>query len=197
MRYEKEAMNVKAGQSGKEPIAIIGMSCRFPGAETLEGFWRLLCEGRDAVTEIPADRWDINALYDPDPTAPGKMLTRYGSFLEGLDQFDTQFFGISPREAAHLDPRQRLMLELTWEGLEDAGVPPDSLAGSRTGVFIAILTDEYAELLYRDINRCDIYTGLGSAHSIVANRISYFLDLHGPSLALDTACAGSLVAVRR
>jgi len=187
-------MNGKAGQSGKEPIAIVGMSCRFPGADTLDGFWRLLCEGRDAVTEIPAERWDIDALYDPDPTAPGKMLTRYGSFLKGLDQFDASFFGISPREAAHLDPRQRLMLELAWEGLEDAGAPPDSLAGSRTGVFIATLTDEYAELLYRDINRCDIYTGLGSAHSIVANRISYFLDLRGPSLALDTACSGSLIA---
>jgi len=182
-------------QPKAEPIAIIGIGCRFPGAKGPRAFWRLLCEGVDAITEIPRSRWDINTLYSPDQAAPGKMVTRRGGFLEDLDRFDANFFGISPREAVHIDPRQRLTLELAWEALEDAGIPPDSLAGSETGVFIATLSGDYSEILFDDLSRVDAYSGPGTANSVIANRLSYFFDLRGPSLALDTACSGSLVAI--
>ncbi|HEX5758690.1 MAG TPA: type I polyketide synthase [Thermoanaerobaculia bacterium] len=179
----------------REPVAIVGMACRFPGAPDLGSYWRLLRDGVDAVTPIPPERWDADALYDADPAASGKMITRNGGFLSGLDRFEPLFFGISPREAAHLDPRQRLMLELTWEALEHAGIPPGSLAGSRAGVFVATLTDDFVHLLYADLSRGDAYSGTGGANSLVANRISYCFDLKGPSLAVDTACSGSLVAI--
>jgi myxalamid-type polyketide synthase MxaE and MxaD len=178
-----------------EPIAIVGMSCRYPGCADLASFWRLLLEGRDAVTEVPADRWSLDAFYDPDPSRPGKMTSRWAGVIDRLDEFDAAFFGISPREAPHVDPRQRLALELMWEALEQAGIPPDSLAGTLTGVFMATLTNDYDHLLFDDLRRADAYSGAGTANSIVANRLSYFLDVRGPSLALDTACSGSLVAV--
>jgi acyl transferase domain-containing protein/acyl-CoA synthetase (AMP-forming)/AMP-acid ligase II/acyl carrier protein len=178
-----------------EPIAIVGIGCRFPGAPNVQAFWRLLAGGVDAISEVPPDRWDVNALYHPDPAMPGKMITRWGGFLEQVDQFDASFFGISPREAIHLDPRQRLMLEATWEALEDAGIPPQALSGSGTGVFIATLRNDYDILLFRDLTRVDAYSGPGTANSVVANRLSYFLDLRGPSVTLDTACSGSLVAI--
>src|SRR2546422_4241985 len=120
-----------------EPVAVIGLGCRFPGAENPDEFWRLLQGGVDAVSEVPADRWNVDAYYDPDPDAPGKMSTRWGGFVVGVDRFDAQFFGISPREAASMDPQQRLLLEVAWEALEHAGHAPLSLAGSRTGVFVA------------------------------------------------------------
>ncbi|MCP4658098.1 MAG: AMP-binding protein, partial [bacterium] len=129
--------------AGDEPIAIVGMSCRLPGAPHLEAYWQLLRNGIDAVTEIPPERWDVDAFYDPDPAAPGKMVTRWGGFLADLDRFDAAFFGLSPREAIHLDPQQRVLMELAWEALEDAGIPPFSLAGSRAGVFIATLSNDY------------------------------------------------------
>src|ERR1700674_4367434 len=121
--------------SGVEPIAIIGMACRLPRAPNVEAFWQLLCDGIDAITEVPPGRWDIGSYYDADVAAPGKMSTRWGGFLERVDGFDAHFFGISPREAVEMDPQQRLMLELAWEALEDTGVPPDALKGSPTGVF--------------------------------------------------------------
>ena len=178
-----------------EPIAIVGMGCRYPGADGVDAFWRLLAEGCDAVTEVPPERWDLEALYDPDSAVPGRMTTRWGGFLRRLDQFDAAFFGITPREAPHVDPRQRVILEAAWEALEAAGIPPDSLAGTRTGVFLATLTNDYDHLLFQDLCRAEAFSGSGTANSIVANRISYFLDLRGPSLALDTACSGSLVAI--
>jgi myxalamid-type polyketide synthase MxaE and MxaD len=178
-----------------EPIAIVGMACRYPGCADLASFWRLLVEGRDAVTEVPADRWSLDALYDPDPSRPGKMTSRWAGVIDRLDEFDAAFFGISPREAPHVDPRQRLALELMWESLEHAGIPADSLAGTLTGVFMATLTNDYDHLLFDDLRRAEAYSGAGTANSIVANRLSYFLDVRGPSLALDTACSGSLVAV--
>jgi acyl transferase domain-containing protein/acyl carrier protein len=178
-----------------EAIAIVGMGCRLPGAPNPESFWQLLCDGRDAITEVPADRWDVKRLFDPDPSRPGTMVSRWGGFLERIDKFDAQFFGISPREAPHLDPRQRLMLEVTWEAIEDAGILCDYLAGSRTGVFVATLSADYGDMLFRDLNRVDAYSGPGMANSVVSNRISYFFDLRGPSLTLDTACSGSLVAI--
>jgi phthiocerol/phenolphthiocerol synthesis type-I polyketide synthase C len=181
-----------------EPIAIVGIGCRFPGAEDPKAFWRLLQDGRDAISETPADRWDINAFYDPNPDTAGKMSTRWGGFLKDVDQFDPHFFGISPREAGHMDPQQRLLLEVAWEALEDAGQAPHHLASSRTGVFIGICGTDYAHLQVRrgdfpfDI---DAYTGTGNAHSVAANRLSYVLDLRGPSLSVDTACSSSLVAI--
>jgi myxalamid-type polyketide synthase MxaE and MxaD len=179
----------------REPIAIVGIGCRYPGAENANAFWDLLCAGRDAVSDAPRDRWNADAVYSADASKPGTIVTRRGGFLDALDRFDAAFFGISPREAPHVDPRQRLMLEIAWEALEDAGIPPDSLAGSRAGVFVATLTNDYDHLLFTDLTRADAFSGAGTANSVVANRLSYFLDLHGPSVALDTACSGSLVAL--
>src|SRR6266702_2700473 len=185
-------------ETGIEPIAIVGIGCRFPGAKDPEAFWRLLHDGLGAITEVPVDRWDINSLYDPNPGTPGRMSTRWGGFLEHVDQFDPHFFGISPREASRMDPQQRLLLEVTWEALEDAGQAPHRLTGSQTGVFIGISGVDYSQLQIRygdfpfDI---DAYAGTGNAHSVAANRLSYLLDLRGPRLAVDTACSSSLLAV--
>lgn len=179
-----------------EPVAIVGLACRFPGADTTAEFATLLQEGRHVVMEIPADRWPVDAFYDPQP-APGKMYTRRGSFLQNVDQFDPFVFGISPREATAMDPQQRLLLEVAWEALESAGQAADKLSGSRTGVFVGISTNDYYQLQLRlnDPQRMDMYAGTGSALTIAANRLSYLLDLKGPSLAVDTACSSSLVAV--
>jgi myxalamid-type polyketide synthase MxaE and MxaD len=177
------------------PVAIVGMGCRYPGAPDIGAFWDMLVNGRDAITEAPKSRWDVEAVYDADPAAPGKMSSRKGGFLPHLEEFDAAFFGITPREAPYVDPRQRLMLEIAWEALEDAGIPPCSLAGSQTGVFIATLTSDYSDILMRDLRRAEAYSGPGTANCVIANRISYFLDLHGPSITLDTACSGSLIAL--
>jgi acyl transferase domain-containing protein/NADPH:quinone reductase-like Zn-dependent oxidoreductase/acyl carrier protein/short-subunit dehydrogenase len=178
-----------------EPIAIVGMACRFPGADSPEAFWELLRNGVDAIREIPAGRWDVDAFYDPDPDAAGKMYCRLGGFLDHIDGFDAPFFGISPREAVGLDPQQRLLLEVTWEALERAGQPPDGLAGSDAGVFIGISTDDYSRLKPGDPAQIDAYTGTGTAFSTAAGRISYLLGLQGPNFPIDTACSSSLVAV--
>ncbi|MEP7210199.1 MAG: beta-ketoacyl synthase N-terminal-like domain-containing protein, partial [Alphaproteobacteria bacterium] len=178
-----------------DPIAIVGMGCRFPGAENPDAFWRLLRDGVDAVSEVPADRWSAEAFYDPDPAAPGKSVTRSGGFLPKIDSFDAEFFGILRREAERMDPQQRLFLEVATEALDHAGLPRDRLAGSRTGVFIASYHSDYAALLYQDLDRVDARTLTGSVHSVLANRLSYLLDLRGPSISIDTACSSSLVAV--
>jgi len=180
---------------GREPIAIIGIGCRFPGAKNPEAFWQLLCDGGDAITEVPRSRWDLESFYDPTPEAPDKMNTRWGGFLEQVDQFDPQFFGIAPREAVSMDPQQRLLLEVTWEALEDAGQIPEHLAKTRTGVFIGISTFDYYELLTGNPINFDAYVPTGNDNSIAANRISYVFDFNGPSLAVGTACSSSLVAV--
>ncbi|MEW6491282.1 MAG: beta-ketoacyl synthase N-terminal-like domain-containing protein [Cyanobacteriota bacterium] len=178
-----------------EPIAIIGVGCRFPGAKNPEAFWQLLCNGVDAITEVPADRWDVDALYDPNPGSSGKMNTRWGGFLEQVDQFDAQFFGIAPREAVYMDPQQRLLLEVAWEALENAGQVVEQLARTSTGVFIGIGNYDYCRLLAnRDLARINAYMGTGNALSIAANRLSYLFDFRGPSMAIDTACSSSLVA---
>jgi phthiocerol/phenolphthiocerol synthesis type-I polyketide synthase C len=185
-------------ENDTEPIAIVGIGCRFPGAEDPEAFWRLLHGGIDAITEVPAGRWDINAYYNPNPGATGKMSTRWGGFLQHVDQFDPHFFGISPWEAGRMDPQQRLLLEVAWEALENAGQAPHRLAGSQTGVFIGISGVDYSQLQisYGDFPfDVDAYAGTGNAHSVAANRLSYLLDLRGPSLAVDTACSSSLVAI--
>jgi amino acid adenylation domain-containing protein len=182
-------------QQTTEPIAIIGIGCRFPGADGPQAFWRLLHDGVDAISEVPPDRWDIEGVYDPDPATPGKMSTRWGGFLERADMFDARFFGISPREATRMDPQQRILLEVAWEALEDAGHAPERLAGSSTGVFVGISSNDYALLQYGDPAAVDAYAGTGNAASIAANRLSYTLDLRGPSMAVDTACSSSLVAI--
>jgi acyl transferase domain-containing protein/acyl-CoA synthetase (AMP-forming)/AMP-acid ligase II/acyl carrier protein len=178
-----------------EPIAIVGIGCRFPGADGPAAFWRLLSGGVDAISEVPPDRWDADAFYDPDPSVPGTAVTRQGGFLREVDQFDHRFFAISPRESAQMDPQQRLLLEVAWEALEDAGQVPDRLAGSRTGVFVGISTNDYGYLRLGQPGLVDAYTGTGNALSIGANRLSYFFDFHGPSMAIDTACSSSLVGV--
>jgi acyl transferase domain-containing protein/surfactin synthase thioesterase subunit/acyl carrier protein len=181
-----------------EPLAIVGMGCRFPGgASSPDAFWRLLVSGVDATGDVPADRWDAEALYDPDPTTPGKSYVKRGGFLDSIAGFEPEFFGISPREAAGLDPQQRLLLEVVWEALEDAGIPPDRLGASATGVWVGLSLDDYAHRggAARDLTRADPYGALGNARSLAAGRIAYFLDLHGPVMQIDASCASSLVAL--
>src|ERR1017187_1506691 len=180
-----------------EAIAIIGIACRFPGAPDARAFWNLLRNGVDAIVEVPADRFNLHEFYDPDPAAPGRIVTRWGGFIEHIDQFDAHFFGVSPREAARMDPQQRLLLELAWEALEDAGQVRERLAGTPTGVFIGISNNDYGRIQFNDLDRIDAYAGTGNALSIAANRISYVFDFRGPSIALDTACSSSLVAVHQ
>ncbi|MGB7428422.1 MAG: type I polyketide synthase, partial [Microcoleaceae cyanobacterium] len=181
-----------------EAIAIIGLDCRFPGgANTPEAYWELLKNGVDAITEIPSYRWDIDKYYDSNPDIPGKMYTRYGGFIDAVDQFDPQFFGISPREAISLDPQQRLLLEVSYTAVENAGQSPQNLRGSKTGVFIGICFDDYSRrnLNSGDVTRIDAFSSLGNTRSIAAGRIAYVLGLHGPTLQLDTTCSSSLLAV--
>jgi malonyl CoA-acyl carrier protein transacylase len=181
-----------------EPIAIIGLGCRFPGgANSPEAFWELLHNGVDAIIEVPPDRWDIDTYYDPDPDAPGKMYTRHGGFLNEVDKFDAHFFGISPREAISLDPQQRLLLEVSWEAMENAALSPEKLLGSETGVFVGVMENDYSKLNLQvdHLSNLDAYHVTGNHFSFTSGRISYILGLHGPSVALDTACSSSLVAV--
>jgi len=187
----------EAGRAATEPLAVIGLGCRFPGgADSPDLFWDLLVNGRQGIREVPPDRWDIDAYFDPNPDKPGKMNTRWGGFLENIDQFDPDFFGISPREADTMDPQQRLLLEVAWETLEHAGLNPRDLAGSPTGVYAGICNGDYFQLLMREgPSNIDAYIATGSAHSIASGRISYILGLEGPSLSVDTACSSSLVAV--
>jgi acyl transferase domain-containing protein/acyl carrier protein len=180
-----------------EPIAIIGMGCRFPGADSPEQFWELLANGVDAISETPADRWKLDELYDPDPESPGKVASRWGGYIRDVDRFDPFFFGISPKEAAWMDPQQRLLLEVAWEALESAGQTRDQLAGSLTGVFVGVHSHstDYYLMQVQDTEAIDTYTGTGTSHSVVGGRLSYLFDWQGPNVTLDTACSSSLVAV--
>ncbi len=181
-----------------QPIAIIGMGCRFPGdVYDAASFWELLKHGREALSAVPSDRWNIDEFYDPDPSKPGKMVSRVGGFLTGVDLFDAGFFGIAPREAAMMDPQQRLLLEVVWEALENAGIAPRSLAGSRVGMYLGIASGDYAQMQLHtgDASLLDVHFASGNAHSVASGRLSYLLGLKGPSLSVDTACSSSLVAV--
>jgi acyl transferase domain-containing protein len=180
-----------------EPIAIVGIGCRMPGgADTPDKFWALVRDGVDAITEVPADRWDVDAFYDPDPDVPGKMATRWGGFLSRVDGFDPVFFGISPREAQSMDPQQRLLLEVTWEALENAAISSARIDGTRTGIFVGMSAGDYFQVLRSAGPRVfDAYTASGVAHSVASGRLSYVLGARGPSLAIDTACSSSLVAI--
>lgn len=181
----------------REPIAVVGMACRFPGgADNPATFWELLQEGRDAIREVPADRWDIDAYFDPDPDAPLRMSVRSGGFLTDIGEFDPGFFGIAPREALTMDPQQRLLLEVAWQALEHAGIAADRLLGSATGVFVGICnSDHFQRVLKRGAEAIDAYLASGNALSVAAGRISYCLGLQGPALSIDTACSSSLVAL--
>ncbi|MGJ4928860.1 MupA/Atu3671 family FMN-dependent luciferase-like monooxygenase [Bradyrhizobium sp. HKCCYLS2038] len=184
--------------AASEPIAVVGMGCRFPGgARDAASLWRVLRDGVDAVGTVPRARFDADALYDPDPDAPGKILSRSGAFIEDVDCFDSELFGISPLEAANMDPQQRVLLEVVWEALEDAGYDPLGLSGSRTGVYVGMMyQDHYARQL-REMGRDEIgaYLGTGATFSAAAGRVSYVLGLQGPSIVVDTACSSSLVSV--
>jgi acyl transferase domain-containing protein/SAM-dependent methyltransferase len=183
-------------EAARGPLAVVGMALRLPGgADDPEAFARLLWSGTDAVGDIPGDRWALEPLFSADPDAPGKMTTRYGAFLAGVDRFDAGFFGISPREAATMDPQQRLLLEVAWHALEDAGHPPGAVAGSRTGVYLGISNSDYGRALYAHREAIDAYFATGTAFSVAAGRLSYFLGAHGPAVAVDTACSSSLVAL--
>ncbi len=183
------------GHNPEEPIAVIGMACRFPGANHLTAFWQMLCNGVDAISEIPPDRWPKDAFYDPDPSAPGKSVSYWGGFLDSVDQFDPFFFGISPIEAKSMDPQQRLLLDLSYDALDDAGQAKEQLDGSRTGVFVGICVNEYSTFQFSDPALITGHSATGSALSIAANRISYHYNFNGPSIAIDTACSSSLTAV--
>lgn len=187
LRAELDALE----EGRTEPIAIIGIGCRYPGADNPDAYWQLLKDGLDAIGPIPSDRWDVDAYYDPNPAQAGKMYTRSGGFLKNVDQFDPAFFGISPREAMSMDPQQRLLLEVSWEALEYAGVAADQLDGSQTGVFVGISTNDYGRLAGEDP---DVHFVTGNNYAVAAGRIAYLLGLHGPTMAIDTACSSSLVA---
>ncbi|UXA08637.1 type I polyketide synthase [Mycobacterium sp. SMC-2] len=179
-----------------EPVAVVGIGCRLPGTVSgPESFWQLLVDGRDAVGEVPADRWDADAFYDPDPQAPGRMTTKWGGFVDDVAGFDADFFGITPREAVAMDPQQRMLLEVAWEALEHAGLPPDSLGGSRTAALMGISAWDYTILNLERRAEIDAYMSTGNPHSAAVGRISYLLGLRGPAVAVDTACSSSLVAI--
>ena len=186
-------------QGQHAPIAIIGIGCRFPGdADTPEKYWDMLCRGTDAISEVPADRWDIDAYYDANPDAPGRMSTRFGGFISDVDQFDPLFFGISPREAQRMDPQQRLLLEVAWESLEHAAVNPDSLRDTRTSVYVGMSAADYFQVMHDGgLASFDAYTASGTAHSIASGRLSYVLGARGPSISIDTACSSSMVAIHQ
>lgn len=182
----------------KDAVAIIGLGCRFPGGiNDAESLWKLLVEGREAVSEVPADRWNAGRFYDPEPGIVGKSITNRGGFIDGLEQFDPQFFGISPREAPYVDPQHRLLLETAWEAIEDAGLVLDFEKGTDLAVFVGISHTDFQVIQGTpwDSSGITSHSSTGSAHSIAANRISYCLNLRGPSIAMDTACSSALTAV--
>lgn len=192
---EMQAKLDASEHSKSEAIAIVGMGCRFPGgSNNPAAFWQTLSNGVDATGEIPPDRWDVDAFYDPDPAVRGKMYVRRGGFLDQVDQFDPLFFGISPREASSMDPQQRLLLEVSWEALEHAGYAPDKLMGSQTGTFVGMMNLDYFQLATVP-SMIDAHTATGIGFSVASGRLSYTFGFQGPSVAVDTACSSSLVAI--
>ncbi|NEP72545.1 MAG: acyltransferase domain-containing protein [Okeania sp. SIO2G4] len=180
-----------------EPIAIIGTGCRFPGgANDPESFWEILRDGVDTIQEVPSNRWNVDAYYDPTPETPGKTYTRNGGFLSKIDEFDAEFFGLHPREVTSMDPQQRLLLEVSWETLENAGIAPEKLTGSKSGVFLGISVNEYGQqALFNSPTDIDVYAATGNALSVAAGRLSYSLGWQGPAMVVETACSSSLLAV--
>src|SRR5262249_17282326 len=187
----------RLAQAASEPIAIIGMGCRMPGAGDPESFWELIRDGQDMITKVPSERWDIDAYYDPEPGRPGKTYTRYGGFLSGVDRFDAAFFGISAREAEGMDPQQRLLLEVAWEALEHSGLVPAQLVGSAPGGFVGVTSSDYGALQIEQADQQQTYPyfNTGTPLNACAGRLSYILGLQGPCMAVDTACSSSLSAI--
>ncbi|MDQ3802883.1 MAG: type I polyketide synthase, partial [Acidobacteriota bacterium] len=178
-----------------EPVAIVGIGCRFPGANGPEAFWRLLADGADAVTEVPPSRFDIDAFYDPTPGTPGKIASRFGGFIDDIERFDGAFFGIAPREAEAMDPQQRVLLEVAYEALEDAGLAPDRHGVSGAGVFVGMMSNDYLHHMYRGAADLDLTMATGGARGTAAARISHAFGFEGPSLVVDADRASSLVAL--
>lgn len=181
-----------------EPIAIIGLGCRFPGgANDPNAFWENIKNGKDCITKIPENRFNADAHYSSIKDKPGTVITKWGGYIDGFDEFDPAFFGISPREAEFLDPQQRKLLQVTWEALEDGGQKPAELAGKDIGVFVGAFTVDYQLLQYSDMDFEGIgsHTATGVMMTMVSNRISYIFDFKGPSVTMDTACSSSLVAL--
>jgi acyl transferase domain-containing protein len=182
----------------QEPIAIIGMAFRFPGAGSdPDKLWRMFVEGRDAVGPVPADRWNAEEFFDSDPATPAKMNTTRAAFLDDVRRFDAAFFDITPREAVRMDPQQRLFLETAWHALEDAGLPKEQIAGGETGVFVGVHnhSSDYQAMQFGNLEKLDAWSATGTAHDMIAGRLAYWLDLHGPAIAINTACSSSLAAV--
>ena len=195
---ELEARLAAAQRASTEPVAIVGLACRFAaGADSPQSFWGLLANGVDAVTEVPRERWDMDALFDPNPDAIGKTYSRWGSFLDNVSHFDGELFGVTPREAMSLDPQQRILLEVTWEALERAGMAPSSVMGSQTAVYIGVTTHDYMYLVAEanGANNGNAYTASGTAHSMAAGRLAYIFGFTGPNAVVDTACSSSHVAI--
>jgi len=184
--------------SEREPIAIVGVGLRLPGrVNNLDEYEQLLWSGVDAISEIPVSRWSTEKFYNEDPDLDGYMTTRHGGFLDQIEDFDAEFFGIAPQEAASLDPQQRLVLETGWEALETAGIVPETLRGSDTGIFLGISNSDYGRALFSKPDRIETYFSTGTAYSVAAGRLAYFLDTRGPALSIDTACSSSLVALHQ
>src|SRR6202011_3982945 len=189
-----------AQKSDTEPIAVVGMGCRFPGGvETPAQYWRLLQDGANGIVQVPSERWDADAFYSDDHTVPGTICSREGGFITSWrpDEFDAEFFGITPREAAAMDPQQRLLLEVAWEALENAGIAPHTIRGTQTSVFIGLTTNDYSLTFAGKIRPEDIdaYVPFGNASNFAAGRLAYFLGVRGPAVVIDTACSSSLVSV--
>ncbi len=193
---EMKAFSLAAGKSPVTPIAVIGMACRLPGGiESPEQLWEALLRGDDLVTEIPPDRWDADEYYDPEPGVPGRSVSRWGAFLDDVAGFDAEFFRINEREATAIDPQHRLLLEISWEALEHAGLTPKTIAGSQTGVFVGLTNSDY-QLVTADSDALEgPYGNIGANFSQASGRIAYALGVHGPALTLDTACSSGLLAV--
>jgi acyl transferase domain-containing protein/acyl carrier protein len=197
IRELREKLRAAEAANRVEPIAVIGMGIRFPGCGSdLQQFWRMIVEGRDAVRSIPPERWDRDAYYAPEAGIPGKINTRHAAFLDDVRRFDAPFFDITPREAIHMDPQQRIFLETAWHALEDAGLPKARLAGSDTGVFVGVhsYSVDYQTMQFEDLTAVDAYSATGTAHDMIGARLAYWLDLHGPAAAVNTACSSSLLA---
>lgn len=198
IRELREKLAAAETRTAAEPVAIVGMAGRFPGAgEDLEAFWRMISEGRDAVTEVPAERWDSDLYYSAKVPTPGKTNMRRGAFLSDVGSFDAAFFDVPPVEANRMDPQQRIFLQTAWHALEDAGLTVAALRGSETGVFVGIHghSADYGAMQFADTQTLDGYAATGTAHDVIAGRLAYWLDLRGPSMVIDTACSSSLVAV--